>query len=200
MVALVITEASLSIVITGSVVMMTMLDEKRLGFSLGASEYLTKPVDSKVLARIIRKYQENRGPYALVVEDDPSSRELLCRQLEKEGWEFREADHGQEALDQIEEHGRPALILLDLMMPVMNGLQFVEALHRKSEYRDIPIIVITGKEITDEERAALNGDVLEILKKGDHRSEALLDEVSELIREATEPTAQPDSSPTTANS
>ena len=176
------------------VVMMTMLDEKRLGFSLGASEYLTKPVDSRALTRLIRKYQDSQGPYALVVEDDASSRELLCRQLEKEGWEHREAENGREALDQISEHGSPAFILLDLMMPVMNGIQFVEELHRDPDHRNVPIIVITGKEITDEERAALNGDVLEIIKKGDHRSEALLEEVSGLIRDTTETEATPSES------
>ena len=168
------------------VIMMTMLDDKRLGFSLGASEFLTKPVDSRLLADLIRRFQRQDAPYALIVEDDLDSQQLLSRQLEKSGWENKTADNGKEALDVIEKHGNPALILLDLMMPVMNGLQFVEALRSNPSRRGIPTIVITGKEVTDEERAILNGDVMEILQKGEHTSNELLAEVRDLVNAAVE--------------
>ncbi|MCB1061596.1 MAG: response regulator [Verrucomicrobiae bacterium] len=168
------------------VIMMTMLDDKHLGFSLGASDFLTKPIDARVLASIIGKYNKADGPYALVVEDDDDSRQLLCRQLEKEKWECQSAANGKEALEVVEKHGKPALILLDLMMPVMNGIQFVEELRKNPDHRGIPTIVVTGKEITEEERAILNGDVMEILKKGDHSSGELMTEIRGLINQAME--------------
>ncbi len=164
------------------VVMMTMLNDEQMGFSLGASEFLTKPVDAKLLAKVIGRYHENACPYALVVEDDTSGRELLCRHMEKDGWTCRNAANGTVALDVIAKHGRPSIILLDLIMPVMNGIQFVEELRKRPEHGDIPIVVITGKEISPEDRAVLNGDVLEILRKGDHASGELLKEVQGLIR------------------
>ncbi len=168
------------------VVMMTMLDEKHMGFSLGAAEFLTKPVDSKLLASIIRKYERHDAPYALVVDDDTDARHLLCRTLEKEGWECRSAAHGQEALDIIGQQGTPSLILLDLMMPVMNGLQFVEELRKRPEHHGVPTIVVTGKEISAEERDILNGDVMDILRKGDHSSTELMAEVREIVSSTME--------------
>ena len=163
------------------VVMMTMLDEKHLGFSLGAAEYLTKPVDSKELASLIQKYRRDGAPYALVVEDEDSSRQLLVRLLVKEGWECREASNGQIALETIREHGLPSMILLDLMMPVMNGIQFVAELRKESGRHGVPIIVITGKEVSAEERAILNGEVLEVIRKGDHTPADLVSEVRDAI-------------------
>lgn len=163
------------------VVMMTMLNDEKLGFSLGASEFLTKPVDAKSLAKVIGKYHKRAGPYALVVEDNATARELLCRYMKKDGWICRNAENGQVALDIIAGHGRPSIILLDLIMPVMNGVQFVEELRKLPEHDNIPIVVITGKEISSEDRAALNGEVQEILRKGDHASGELLEEVHGLI-------------------
>ncbi len=177
------------------VIMMTMLDDKQLGFSLGASDFLTKPIDTRLLSHVIGKYKKDDGPYALVVEDDEDSRQLLCRQLQKDHWECLSASNGREALDLIETHGRPSLILLDLMMPVMNGLQFVEALRRNPDHVGVPMIVITGKEITEEERAILNGDVMEILKKGEHSSSELLTEVRDLVSQAMDPSRQPSPTP-----
>lgn len=165
------------------VIMVTMVDERQLGYSLGASEFISKPIDTKLVANTFRKYQTADGPnrYALVVEDDADARQLLCRQLAKELWECREAENGRVALDIIAEHGPPAVILLDLMMPVMSGIQFVERLRENPAHKGIPTIVVTGKEISAEEREILNGDVIEILRKGEHSSSELLAEIQSLI-------------------
>jgi hypothetical protein len=165
------------------VVMLTIVEDRNLGFSLGAADYLNKPVDRERLTSILRKYRYEH-PSALVVEDDAATRELLRRALEAEGWQVAEAEHGRLALERLAE-GTPQLILLDLMMPVMDGFEFVAELC-KPEYEAwhaIPIIVVTAKTLTEEDRAQLNGYVQKILSKpySLRSQDELLREIYELV-------------------
>ena len=163
------------------VVMLTIVDDKNTGFALGAADYLTKPVDRERLAAILKKHQRASRPgCVLVVEDDAATREMLQRLLEKEGWQVGAAENGRVALELVAEK-RPQLILLDLMMPEMDGFEFVEELHKHKEWRSIPVVVVTAKDITIEDRLRINGYVAKILEKAACSREALLREVRDLV-------------------
>jgi len=162
------------------VVMLTMLDDRHLGLALGASDFLTKPIDRERLRQIISRYRRDGAGDVLIVEDDPSTRELLRRQLESEGWQVSEAENGRAALGALEQQ-RPSLILLDLMMPVMDGCQFAAELRKRDEWNDIPVVVITAKDLTPEDRRSLNGDVQGVLQKGAFGRDDLLREIRHLV-------------------
>jgi signal transduction histidine kinase/DNA-binding response OmpR family regulator len=163
------------------VVMMTIVSDQALGYALGASDYLTKPIDRDKLVGILRKYDcKNPLCKILVVDDDPSIREIVHRTLEKEGWEICEAQDGQEALEQVAGM-EPEIILLDLMMPRMDGFQFLTELRKTDSGRQIPVIVITAMDLTDEDQKRLNGHVQQILQKGAYKQDQLLAEVRSLV-------------------
>ncbi len=139
------------------VIMLTMADDRNKGFALGASEYLTKPLDRGRLAAILRKYR-GRGLCcsALVAEDDEVTRRVLRETLEKEGWDVAEAEDGRAALAAVAAR-RPDLILLDLLMPEMDGFEFLEELRRHEAWRAIPVIVVTARDLSHQDRERLNG-------------------------------------------
>jgi len=163
------------------VILQTILEDRNMGFALGASEYLTKPIDRKRLAALVKRYvpSPSAGP-VLVVEDDAATRNLLERALTKAGWIVAEAENGRVALERIAE-SRPALVLLDLMMPEMDGFEFIDALRRDKTQRDIPVVVITAKTLTDADRHRLNGGVERVVQKHALDAEALLTEVRALV-------------------
>jgi len=161
--------------------MMTIIDDKNMGFALGAADYLTKPIDWHRLNGLLKKYRNaTLSQQVLVVEDDPQTREMLRRLLEKEGWKILEAENGRVALERMATQA-PALILLDLMMPEMDGFEFMQELRKRADWRELPVIVITAKGVTEEDRRRLNGHVIQILQKGAYRTEQLLSEVRTLI-------------------
>ena len=138
------------------VVMVTIVDDRNLGYALGAADYLTKPIDRERLVAVLARHRPQRP--ILVVDDDPALRELLRRTLEREGYAVLEAGDGRAALARIEER-LPGLILLDLMMPHMNGFELLTELRARPEWRGIPVVVVTAKDLTPEERQRLNGHV-----------------------------------------
>ena len=148
------------------VVMMTIVSDKNLGFALGATEYLTKPVDREQLVGLLRKYQCERSLCSiLVVEDDQVTREMMARTLENEGWNVCQAENGRVGLERMTDD-EPGLILLDLMMPEMDGFEFLENLRKNETWRSIPVVVVTAMELTSEDRQQLNGQVQQVLQKG----------------------------------
>jgi signal transduction histidine kinase/ligand-binding sensor domain-containing protein/CheY-like chemotaxis protein len=162
------------------VIMLTILDSKNIGFSLGAADYLTKPIDRERLSNIVRRYQGTSEPCrVLIVEDYPSTRQVMKHLFEKEGWIVSEAANGKEGLEQVA-NNPPTVILLDLMMPEMDGFEFVKELKKRKEWRAIPVLVVTAKEITEEDRERLDGYVERILEKGEYNREDLLAEVRDL--------------------
>jgi CheY-like chemotaxis protein len=164
------------------VVMLSVMDERNLGFALGASEYLTKPIDRDLLTRVLRKYRRPGAPRrVLVVEDDIATRIALRKAMEHEGWEVVEAEHGRAALERTVERV-PDLVLLDLMMPEMNGFEFLEALRQREAWRGVPVVVITAKELTDDDHRRLNGGVAQVVAKGGRGLEALASAVREHLR------------------
>jgi len=169
------------------VIMITIVDDKSLGYTLGAAEYLTKPIDRGRLLEAMHRLQSpvGEGPVGdvLVVDDEPHVRELTRRTLEAEGLSVREAADGQEALDQVA-HQRPGMIILDLMMPVMDGFEFLLRLRRDPDTADLPVVVVTAKDLTEQDRARLKGQVHQVMQKGGFRREELLNEVRRTVAHA----------------
>jgi PAS domain S-box-containing protein len=163
------------------VIMLTIVDDKSLGYALGVSEYLTKPVDRDRLVAALSRYRAAQpAVHALLVEDDAATRQMLRRMVEGEGWTATEAANGHVALERMAE-SQPTVILLDLMMPDMDGFEFAEAVRQHEAWHKIPIVVLTAKELTVEDRLRLNGYVEKILQKGAYGRDELLAEVRELV-------------------
>jgi len=160
------------------VIMVSMVDDRSQGYTLGATDYLTKPVDRNRLLGSIRKHRREGGRL-LLVEDDVDTRNMLARILSAAGWVVCEASNGREALDALSVQ-KPDLILLDLMMPVMNGFDFLVRL-RASEWSDVPVVVVTAMDMTDEDRRRLNGSVEQVLSKGSYSRETLVEVVRDAV-------------------
>jgi CheY-like chemotaxis protein len=163
------------------VAMVTIVDDRKTGYSLGATDYLTKPVDWARLSALLRRHERETAPdRVLLVEDDAPTREVMRRMLERAGWTVDEAENGRVALERLAA-ATPGLILLDLMMPEMDGFEFLEALRRRGEWRAIPVVVLTAKDLSAEDRRRLNGSVARIVQKGASTRDDLLREVCDLV-------------------
>jgi CheY-like chemotaxis protein len=160
------------------VIMLTIVDDKNLGYALGAADYLTKPIDRERLVTVLK--QHRRDLPVLVVDDDAEVRQLFRRMLEPEGYTVVEAANGRIALERLRDVS-PSVVLLDLMMPEMDGFEFVAEFRRHEAWRAIPIVVVTAKDLSHEDRQRLNGYVERILQKGAYGREQLLAEVRELV-------------------
>jgi len=158
-----------------------MIEDRTRGYSLGAVDYLTKPVDRALLQKTMSRYYRAEGlSTVLLVEDDPEIRKMMARTLTKAGWEVSEAGNGQEALDMVTGL-QPQLILLDLMMPVMDGFDFLTALRERPDCKHIPVVVVTAKDLTGDDRARLNGRVEAVFEKSGYTREELLHRVREAV-------------------
>jgi signal transduction histidine kinase/CheY-like chemotaxis protein/putative methionine-R-sulfoxide reductase with GAF domain len=163
------------------VVMCTILDEKNKGYALGAADYMNKPVSRDNLRGVLGRYLSSAaGARVLVVEDDESTRTMLRRLLVGEGCLVSEAANGRLALEHLAD-GRPDLILLDLMMPEMDGFEFLTEIRALEDRADIPVVVITAADLTEQDRARLNGGVEQILRKTAFERDDLLEEVRQEV-------------------
>jgi CheY-like chemotaxis protein/CHASE3 domain sensor protein len=163
------------------VIMLTVMDNRNNGFLLGATEYLAKPIDRTRLVEVLSRYRRHGRPgSALVVEDDFDARRIMKTALQGEGWIVDEAENGLVALECIA-RSRPSIILLDLMMPEMDGFEFVTRLRQSPANRSIPIVVLTAKEVSPEERLRLSGQVFKIVQKSSMKIEDLLNDLGSLI-------------------
>jgi CheY-like chemotaxis protein len=129
---------------------------------------------------VLARYRHGPGAPVLVVEDDEATRATLRRALEKDGWEVAEAENGRVGLTRLDS-SRPDLVLLDLMMPEMDGFEFLEALRSRPAESCPPVVVITAKELTEEDRKRLNGGVSRVLRKGVTDPIAVVSEVRNLL-------------------
>ncbi len=148
------------------VIMLTVLDDRNLGFSLGASEFMTKPVDRDRLLALLHKLAPaaGRAP-VLIIDDDPDVRDLVKATVKTAGMASAEAVNGRLALQWLGENPPPALILLDLMMPEMDGFEFLEQVRDRADLVHVPIVVLTAKELTEPERIYLAEQTLLVLSK-----------------------------------
>jgi signal transduction histidine kinase/DNA-binding response OmpR family regulator len=154
------------------VVMMTMVDDRRRGFALGAADFVVKPVERDRIVPMLRKFKHKPPATLLLVEDDSGTRAFMKNMLEREAWTVAEASHGREALDWLRSN-RPSVVLLDLMMPEMDGFTFIEELRTHRELHDLPVVVLTAKDLTTDDRLRLRGGVDRILEKGTYNREQL---------------------------
>ena len=163
------------------VIMITIVDEHRRGIALGAAGYLTKPIDRERLHRLVNRFRAPVPPTrVLLVEDDAVQRERMRGWLEGPQWTVREAENGREALKRIQEN-KPDVILLDLMMPEMDDFAVVAALQKEATWRDIPVIVITARELDAKDRARLNSGVQSVLVKERFRPADLVERIRRLV-------------------
>ena len=165
------------------VIMVSMVHDKEMGFTLGASEYLTKPVDRRRLLDLARRHTTGTG-HVLVVEDDDATRELMRRTFEAEGWRVSEAENGKIGLERLAED-RPDIILLDLMMPVMDGFQFMEKLPDVEGAEHIPVFVLTAKILTEQEKQFLEKRSEFIASKNNGYLDGLLGKIRASLPETT---------------
>jgi signal transduction histidine kinase/CheY-like chemotaxis protein len=164
------------------VIMITIVDEHRRGIALGAAGYLTKPIDHERLHRLVSRFRAPVPPTrVLLVEDDAVQRERMRGWLEGPQWTVREAMNGREALKRIQE-SKPDVILLDLMMPEMDGFAVVAALQKEAQWRDIPVIVITARDLDAKDRERLNAGVQFVLVKERFRPADLVERIRRLVQ------------------
>jgi len=168
------------------VVIWSMTSDRQLGYTLGVSEYLTKPVERDRLIKVMEKYiPSSEEHHVLVIEDDATASELMTRLLLKEGYAVSRAGNGRIALEQMAA-AVPSLILLDLMMPEMDGFQFISELRKKESWKAVPIVVVTAKTITPAEREKLNGFVRNIVQKGSFDYNSLAAEIRRILTPMSE--------------
>jgi CheY-like chemotaxis protein len=163
------------------VILVTLGEDRTQGYALGVSEYLIKPIERQHLVSLLRKYQcyVNSGKI-LVVDDDPVNRDILSRTVVAAGYDIAEAGNGLEALTYLEANDA-SLVLLDLMMSAMDGLQFLQTLRTHDQWKRLPVVVVNAKELTAEERTQLSDSVQSILQKGSYERERLLHDIDDLI-------------------
>jgi DNA-binding response OmpR family regulator len=167
------------------VIMLTIMEDRAAGFALGATDYLTKPVDRQRLIELIHRHmphtivEQTRDTSIapiLVIEDDLSTREMMQRMLEQAGYRVITAPNGRIGLKEAIAYP-PALILLDLMMPELDGFGFLQELRTHPHHASTPVIVVTAMDLTNEERQRLSGAVQQILQKGAYQREKLIEQV-----------------------
>jgi CheY-like chemotaxis protein len=163
------------------VIMLSVRPDQDFGFAMGVADYIQKPIEKARLLSALRKFQRPRaGRGILIVEDDADMRGLLRRMLEQESWTVLEAGNGQQAIASLQQ-AVPSLIILDLLMPVMDGFRLVEELQKHADWRQIPVIVVSAKEITPVDLDRLDGHVATILQKGSFSKDRLLTEVRDVV-------------------
>jgi len=173
------------------VILVTIVDEKQRGYSLGAAEYMVKPVDRERLTSTLRSLCGCRTGHVLLVEDDETAREVVREGLERDGWTVTEAGNGRIALEHLETLN-PDAIVLDLMMPEMDGFEFIAELREHPEWRKIPVIVVTALDLSDADRLRINGHVERVIQKSGHGRDQLMHEVSATLAAYLRRELQPD--------
>ncbi|MCA9441470.1 MAG: response regulator, partial [Candidatus Omnitrophica bacterium] len=166
------------------VIMLTFLDDQQKGFSLGASDFLRKPVRRETVVYLLQKHLRSgsEGPI-LIVDDEPDIRDILTRVLEEEGYRTAVAANGKEAIERMTQE-KPGLVLLDILMPEMDGFEVVERIQKHPEWKSIPVIIMTALDLTEADRQRLNGYVEKILEKETFNPDHLLAEISNRIGHA----------------
>jgi signal transduction histidine kinase/CheY-like chemotaxis protein len=165
------------------VILVTVLGDRDMGIALGAAEHLTKPVDPKELLRLLARVQWSaRTPDVLIVDDDRATRDVLRRALVKEGWMVREAANGAEGLDQLTK-AKPAVMLLDLIMPEMDGFEVMREMRLNPVWRDIHVVIVTSKDLSRDELEWLRGHAMDVFQKGAYGRAELITAVRGMIED-----------------
>ena len=162
------------------VVMLTIVDEKARGYTLGANDYMVKPLEREQMRRVLRRVCKVGIGRLLLVEDDTATRDAIRLMLERDGWNVDIAADGAEALGAMH-RSKPDAIVLDLLMPGMDGFEFLSTLHADAAWREVPVIVLTAKDLTLDDHERLSGGVQKVLRKQVSEADDLLREVARLL-------------------
>ena len=166
------------------VIIVSITEERQLGFGLGAVDHLVKPIDKTTLLaslRSLRLPEQNGSVRILIIDDDPHAVRLLSTVLESEGYDVLKAYGGQEGID-LAIAEAPVLIILDLAMPEVDGFQVVKRLAEDTGACDIPIVICTAMDLTDEEKERLNGQIQSVIEKTGDVRQKLLDAIKRIER------------------
>jgi CheY-like chemotaxis protein len=173
------------------VIMVSNISERGLAMPLGAADYMTKPVDRQRLAAILREHCGDPGTTTiLIIEDDPPTRDMICRSVESLGCAGHTASNGCSGLAWLEANKVPSLIVLDLMMPEMDGFEFLRELRQRPGLVDLPVIVVTAKELTTEDIQLLSGQTERIITKEGNYVEELRMTLRNRLKRAVERAAE----------
>ena len=167
------------------IVVVSIVDEPLRGFALGAVDYLVKPVSGPRLVSAVARALVSgpRRPQVLVVDDDPSARALARAVLEPGGFEVSEAGDGRSGLDAVRRRP-PDLVVLDLLMPGVDGFAFVDELRSDPGTAGVPVVVLTSATLSQAERELLNARVSHLAQKGELDRERFVELVRRLCPEA----------------
>ena len=166
------------------VIIVTIGDYEKMAKDFGVVDFLSKPIAWKNLNIILSKYKTNsKNKHILVIDDDSTTRIILRKMLVKDGWRVDEAENGKVAIDQIKKE-KPELILLDLLMPVMDGFKFLKVIKTEETFIDIPIIVITSKDLTADDYSFLTANVDKVIQKGDYTRKEIINRIDVAIKES----------------
>lgn len=148
------------------VILATILADREMGLAFGAVEHLTKPIEPTKLIATLNAIAEGQEKDVLIVDDDSATRNLFRRILTREGWNVREASDGRRALTLLE-NSKPTLMVLDIMMPNVDGFDVLKSVRSNERLSDLPVIVATSKDLTRDELSWLKNNAGEIIRKGD---------------------------------
>ena len=166
------------------VIIVTIGDYQKMAKDFGVVDFLSKPINWKKLSKILENYKSiTKSRHILVVDDDVTTRIILRKMLVKDGWRIAEAEHGKDAIKCINEE-KPELILLDLLMPVMDGFELLKILKADDAWKNIPVIVITSKDLSEEDYAFLTENVDRVIQKGKYTRKELILRINEAIKES----------------
>ncbi len=166
------------------VILVTVLGDRDMGLALGAADHLTKPIAPPELVRVLSRVRRSDGAAdILVVDDDDGTRNVLRRTLVREGWTVREATNGVDGLEQLAA-AKPAVVLLDLMMPQMNGFEMLRAMRENEAWHDVPVVIVTSKDLGREELEWLRGNTKEVFQKGAYGRTELVTALRDMVEAA----------------
>jgi CheY-like chemotaxis protein len=163
------------------IIVVSMIEDKQRGFSLGAFDYLLKPIEKGTIKGALQRITAHSAKRVLDVDDDRDAIGLVTQILQDEGHSVLAASNGSEALHTLEAT-QVDIILLDLVMPEMDGFEVIQRVKENSMLKDIPVIVLTGKDLTEMDYGALQQSVIRIIQKSGVSAEALITEVRDILR------------------
>jgi len=162
------------------VILVTIIDDRQRGYALGATEYMVKPIDRQRLVDTLRALTGARSGRVLLVEDDEVARAALGQALARGGWRVDTADNGRSALARMEQDV-PDAIVLDLIMPEMDGFEFLAELRSNASWHDVPVLVVTAMDLTEADRHRLNGEIEGVIRKSGQSGDDLMREIGQVL-------------------
>jgi CheY-like chemotaxis protein len=164
------------------VIVVTITTDRGVALSLGAADFMTKPIERNRLVSVLNTLLHGGGS-VLLIEDDPQARELARRQLQRLDLQVAETTNGREAIAWLSANPAPGMILLDLLMPEMDGFSVLDAIEKHPEWQHIPVVILTGKDLSAAERDLLQGRVRSVIAKGSASAKDLASVVRQTLRD-----------------